>query len=866
MKTSKIIAVALAATLLTAGFTSCGDDYDDTVLKGQISDLDQRVTTLEEKVKTDIAAIQASISTIEGYDFVKSVKKVTDGYEITFSKGTVAVITNGTNGKDGINGTDGKDGVNGNDGKDGVNGTNGKDGADGKDGINGNDGKDGVDGTNGKDGVNGNDGKDGVDGTNGKDGVNGNDGKDGVDGTNGKDGINGTDGKDGKDGVSPVLTAAQDTDGQFYWKVNGEWLKDGANKVPASRTPEITADTFDDGNKYWKIDGEWLKDEHGAMVRVTADATPVKFDAEVNEEAGTITFTFAGKNYTVNIAKSELEIVEGGTVAGFILKAKDNVYTVAIPAGWDVAKTTVRADIASNDKNQTAITRTGAFTTFTVKKENGNAIVTVTPDVNFANDALAELTITMTSADGEKLAGSIFVTMKAVEATQNFTGGTLAEALKSDATDPVFTDKIVVNAGAMTDNDWEAINNYPYATKLEISSTSVTAIPDNALKGNTRLAEFTGNGSMLTIGASAFEGCTALTTVNTVSNVEKLGMAAFKGCTTIATAPTFSNSLAEIPESAFEGCSKMTSAPIPSTNVLEIKARAFYGCAKLASLGTATGVATLGESAFEGCEELVDASGFSASSLQALPKNVFKGCKKLTTFQNSNVVSIDEGAFEGCTALATGTLTLGDLTTLEKYAFRGCKALTAIPDMATSLKTIQEEAFAGCGTLNNTTISNITTIEASAFKGCTFSGSSVAFPNVVTIKANAFENCTFSNATTFAATTIGTAAFKGVTFGNTIGFTLAETIGNNAFELCTFGGNVTFDAATSIGNKAFGGVDFGSNTLDFQAVITQLGTDAFTDATTGSATVKVLAGSAGDKYNKKWAGVTWGTVTEVPNP
>ena len=842
MKTSKIIAVALAATLLTAGFTSCGDDYDDTVLKGQISDLDQRVTTLEEKVKTDIAAIQASINTIEGYDFVKSVRKVTDGYEITFSKGTVAVITNGTNGKDGINGTDGKDGVNGNDGKDGingtdgkdgVNGTNGKDGADGKDGINGNDGKDGVDGTNGKDGINGTDGKDGINGTDGKDGVNGNDGKDGVDGTN------------GKDGVSPVLTAAQDTDGQFYWKVNGEWLKDGANKVPASRTPEITADTFNDGNKYWKIDGEWLKDEHGAMVRVTADATPVKFDAEVNEEAGTITFTFAGKNYTVNIAKSELTIEETG-VKGFMLKTKENKYIVAIPATWDVAKTTVRADIASDDANKTAITRNGSFTAFKVVKADGKATVTVTPDVNFANDALAELTITMTSADGEKLAGSIFVTMKAVEATQSFTGGTLAEALKSDATNPVFTDKIVVNAGTMTDNDWEAINNYPYATKLEISSTSVTAVPAEALKGNTRLAEFKGNASLVTIGASAFEGCTALTTLATVSGVKNLGTAAFKGCTTIATAPTFSNSLAEIPESAFEGCSKMTSAPIPSANVLEIKARAFYGCAKLASLGTATGVTTLGESAFEGCEELVDASGFSASGLQTLPKNVFKGCKKLTTFQNSNVVSIDEGAFESCTALATGTLTLGDLTTLEKYAFRGCKALTAIPDMATSLKTIQEEAFAGCGTLNNTTISNITTIEASAFKGCTFSGSPVAFPDVKIIKANAFENCTFSNAATFAA---------------------ATTIGNNAFELCTFSGDATFNAATSIGDKAFGGANFGAHVLDLPAKITSIGTGVFTGANTRNATVKPKAGSTVvSAYGSTWGAnderVEWGTITE----
>lgn len=854
MKTSKIIAVALAATLLTAGFTSCGDDYDDTVLKGQISDLDQRVTTLEEKVKTDIAAIQASISTIEGYDFVKSVKKVTDGYEITFSKGTVAVITNGTNGKDGINGTDGKDGVNGNDGKDGINGT------DGKDGINGSDGKDGVDGTNGKDGINGTDGKDGVDGTNGKDGVNGNDGKDGVDGTNGKDGVNGTDGKDGKDGVSPVLTAKQDeVDKQFYWQVNGEWLKDGANKVPASRTPKITADTFDDGNKYWKIDGEWLKDEHGAMVRVTADATPVKFDAEVNEEAGTITFTFAGKNYTVNIAKSELTIEETG-VKGFMLKTKENKYIVAIPATWDVAKTTVRADIASDDANKTAITRNGSFTAFKVVKADGKATVTVTPDVNFANDALAELTITMTSADGEKLAGSIFVTMKAVEATQSFTGGTLAEALKSDATNPVFTDKIVVNAGTMTDNDWEAINNYPYATKLEISSTSVTAVPAEALKGNTRLAEFKGNASLVTIGASAFEGCTALTTLATVSGVKNLGTAAFKGCTTIETAPTFSNSLAEIPESAFEGCSKMTSAPIPSANVLEIKARAFYGCAKLASLGTATGVTTLGESAFEGCEALTDLTT-NFGTITILPKNVFKGCAKLTTFQNSNVVTVNESAFEGCVKLVGSNLTLGNIGTLGANAFKGCTLLATIPTM--DAIEIPEGAFAGCKGITTTSVGSVTGIGAGAFKDCAFSGA-IAFPDAKTIADNAFENTAFGGTVTFAkAEGIGNAAFKGCSITSTTTFTVATTIGANAFQNCTFNDDATFTAATSIGNEAFRGAKFDTHALTFGAVIATLGDNSFLNAQTAGATANIKTGSAGSAEGAFWAGATWKSVAET---
>ena len=60
----------------------------------------------------------------------------------------------------------------------------------------------------------------------------GQDGQDGQNGTNGKDG---QDGADGKDGITPVIGVAQDTDGVYYWTLNGEWLlDDNGNKLPVS--------------------------------------------------------------------------------------------------------------------------------------------------------------------------------------------------------------------------------------------------------------------------------------------------------------------------------------------------------------------------------------------------------------------------------------------------------------------------------------------------------------------------------------------------------------------------------------------------------------------------------------------------------
>ena len=51
-------------------------------------------------------------------------------------------------------------------------------------------------------------------------------------GTNGKDGANG---KDGKDGYTPQIGVMKDTDGIYYWTIDGEWLLDGkGNKVQAN--------------------------------------------------------------------------------------------------------------------------------------------------------------------------------------------------------------------------------------------------------------------------------------------------------------------------------------------------------------------------------------------------------------------------------------------------------------------------------------------------------------------------------------------------------------------------------------------------------------------------------------------------------
>jgi len=72
----------------------------------------------------------------------------------------------------------------------------------------------------------------------------------------GKDGDNGADGADGKDGYTPLIGVKQDTDGVYYWTLDGEWLldKDG-NKVKTQGTdgkdgitPQLKIE-----NDYWYV-------------------------------------------------------------------------------------------------------------------------------------------------------------------------------------------------------------------------------------------------------------------------------------------------------------------------------------------------------------------------------------------------------------------------------------------------------------------------------------------------------------------------------------------------------------------------------------------------------------------------------------
>ena len=177
----------------------------------------------------------------------------------------------------------------------------------------------------------------------------------GIDGTNGTNGIDGTNGKDGET-VVPVLGTKQDTDGIYYWTLDGEFVKDDAgNKIPLTDkapTPQIKIAndmwviSYDEGKNWEEIgpavslgiksvdttadavvitmtDGTSFSIPLGSALKVTLgefDATALNYGVDLE-----IPYTISGAEGDVVVfllkegAAFEAELVEESATAGKVI-------------------------------------------------------------------------------------------------------------------------------------------------------------------------------------------------------------------------------------------------------------------------------------------------------------------------------------------------------------------------------------------------------------------------------------------------------------------------------------------------------------------------------------------------------------------
>ncbi len=762
----------------------CSDKYDDSALRNDLNDLENRVAKLEELCKqmnTNISSLQKIVVALQDNLSISKVEQISDGYIIHFSDGSTATIKNGKNSEDApiIGVKKDTDGIyywtldgewltdeKGNKVK--------AQGTDGKDGV------DGEDGTNGKDGITPQ-----LKIENGRWMLSMDNGKTWTDigQATGADGTDGEDGVDGKDGTNGIFKSVTEDNDNVYFTLED----DSVITIPKSDNSKfaIAFDTTDiailNGGESKTISYTITDATKNTVVKAIAqDGWKVKVDA-TSTDKGTITITapnpiveseilvFAndGSYRTVmvslNCMQGQINIADNSinaTSAGGTqeIKLTTNLdYTIEIPEdaqSWlslapetrALREDTIVFEVTANEGMQ-------RYTTVALKDEQGKILQTI------IFRQLGTCTEVHVETKGElenELAGYDYANIESLKIT-----------------------------GVLNDVDFLFIYHMmPKLRDLDISDVNITTLPTRVFYNSKNIENLILSKTLSTIDTEAFYNSALKSVIvpNGVTTIEKCAFqncselkdvtfqedsqlrtieggysyGAFYGCTSL-TSIEIPASVQTIGEAAFEACVKLATVKFDKESRLEtIDSRSFYSC-PITTIDIPASVEIIGAAAFSGCTRLASVKFESNSQLKAIAggynpsDGAFYGCTSLTSIEiPASVQTIGKAAFQECTKLATVKFDKESrLKTIAPGSFYRCPITTI--DIPASVQTIGEAAFQECtklatvkfeaGSLLETLEGYSGSLYYGAFYGCT-SLTSIEIPaSVQTIGAATFQGC-----------------------------------------------------------------------------------------------------------------------------
>lgn len=571
---------------------------------------------------------------------------------------------------------------------------------------------------------------------------------------------------DAASGQIPQVGVKEDTDGNYYWTLGGDWMLDAeGNKIAVEeeQSPRFKVEegfwfvSYDNGDS-WEQLGPATDDSEESADSIFADVD--------TSQEGLIIFTLQdGSKLSVQTSQ-DLSYVD------FL----DNTVELLCIMNWDTDgddrlsyEEAAAVKSIGNVFEQTAILSFNEFKHFTsVKKLEEHAFEHC--------EQLRRITLPESLEEIGAFALSQLHNLKEITIPASVT--TIAERAMEGNT---VMEKIVVAEGnAVYDSRGNCNALIHTETDRLLAGSCNTVIPDGIKTIgqhaflNSQIENVIIPDSVSSIEYQAFYGCDNLGSMEIGNGVETWGEQVFYNATGNF---TVNSSVPEWPNAAkapFYSChmSSLTFGP----DVKSIGAKEFSYCKNLTKVYISENVETMGANLFT--------NGRSLDVLEihcpTVGEYAFQGDDIAKLIIGDEVESVLEGAFAGKTVdVVWGS----GLKSLGKLAFAGSYIKTASVD---NVETVGESAFANCNSLSSVSLKKASVIGKQAFSKCTSLQSAVLSDVLETISDEAFFGCKSLKEIEFPLTlrTIGARAFNGSGLVDVLLPEGLKKIGAWAFEGC----------------------------------------------------------------------------------
>ena len=503
----------------------------------------------------------------------------------------------------------------------------------------------------------------------------------------------GKDGQDGEDGITPTISVKKDTDGVYYWTLNGEFIVVDGGKIQAEGTNGTNGTTpqFKIENDYW-----FVSYDNGANWTQLGKAT--------GEDGVGGDSMFSGVDYETSTDYVIFTLSNGTQIKLPTWSAFEALQRLCNETNTNLsALQTIVTALQNNDyiTSVDPLTENGKVVGYTIKFAKSNPIVIYngkdgadgnTPVIGVKKDTDGIYYWTLDGefivVDGQKIKaqgtdgnngadGSDGVTPK-LEIREGYwqisydNGTNWSQLGKATGEDGKDADSIKI-----TQDENNVYFELADGTVITISKTGQSADPnviqfEDALVKAICITNWDTDGD----GELSYEEAAAVTTIGT--EFSEKGIYAFNEL-------QYFTGLTSIPNDAFLNCNELLSIKLPD-NIISINVAAFRGCASLKKIHIPANVESIKLQAFYGCISLISID--IPASVKTIQAGAFSNCRKLAsvTFEKGSQLktigeiipsNITKGAFTNCTSLTFIEIP-ASVETIEAAAFKGCSSLTTI--------------------------------------------------------------------------------------------------------------------------------------------------------------------------------------------